>query len=93
MRVKRRDIVNKMWRVRDKDNVYSQGSSRGSNVGAGFSENVQLAWRTVGGMFVLGGSQESVQLAGPRPPGGGVAARLEFQPRKGCLSIHCHQRG
>lgn len=38
-------------------------------------------------MYVLGGSRESVQLAGPRPPGGGVAARLEFQPRKGCLSV------
>lgn len=61
--------------------------------GRGFSENVQLACRTVGGMYVLGGSRESVQLAGPRPPGGGVAARLEFQPRKGCLSVHCHQRG
>lgn len=35
MRVKRRGIVNKMWRVRDKDNVYGQGSSRGSNVGGG----------------------------------------------------------
>lgn len=47
----------------------------------------------VGGLYVLGGSRESVQLAGPRPPGGGVAARLEFQPRKGCLSVCCHQRG
>lgn len=35
MRVKRRGIVNKMWRVGDKDNVYGQGSCPGSKGGGG----------------------------------------------------------
>lgn len=62
-------------------------------LGRGPGENVQL--EVLGGLDTLGGSQGGTGCSWqPQDPQVVEwAAKLEFQPQMGCLSVRCHQGG